>query len=367
MATEPRARRGYLVVADISGYTSFLSGTELEHAQAIIEELTALIRARLTPPLRFVKLEGDAVLCYADGATFAVGERLIEVLEVCYFEFSSRLFDMARATTCPCAACASIDTLDLKFVAHYGTFVVRPTDGMEDLAGPDVILVHRMLKNSITDRTGCRAYVFFTDACLARMPGSLALPRHSETYESLGETLGGVHDLKPVLDEMRGAAREYISAEEADFEIAAEGPSPPAVVWQYCVDAEKRARWVLNEKSVEYQPNARGRIGAGATSHCAHRLGADALRHYVDWRPFSYFTNSMLSPKGEPVWTEMYEFHARDDGGTSGLVRIRLARRTLLARLMFRFVTRPLLRFLFGRAIAKLMRVIEEDMAAAGT
>lgn len=60
-----QARQGYLLLADISGYTAFLTGTELEHAQAIIHELTTLIRQRLAPPMRFVKLEGDAVFCYA--------------------------------------------------------------------------------------------------------------------------------------------------------------------------------------------------------------------------------------------------------------------------------------------------------------
>ena len=90
MADEQRARQGYLVLADISGYTAFLTGTELEHAQAIIHELTTLIRERLAPPLRFVKLEGDAVFCYADEAAFPDGERLVELLEACYFEYSNR-------------------------------------------------------------------------------------------------------------------------------------------------------------------------------------------------------------------------------------------------------------------------------------
>jgi hypothetical protein len=75
---DPAPRRGYLLLADISGYTAFLTGTELEHAQAIIRELTKLIRQRLTPPMRFVKLEGDAVFCYAGCETFANGERFIE-------------------------------------------------------------------------------------------------------------------------------------------------------------------------------------------------------------------------------------------------------------------------------------------------
>ena len=68
MTSGYRSQQGYLVLADISGYTAFLTGTEIEHAQGIIQELTTLIRERLTPPMRFVKLEGDAVFCYAPAA-----------------------------------------------------------------------------------------------------------------------------------------------------------------------------------------------------------------------------------------------------------------------------------------------------------
>ena len=32
-------QHGYLVIADISGYTSFLAGTELEHSQEILADL----------------------------------------------------------------------------------------------------------------------------------------------------------------------------------------------------------------------------------------------------------------------------------------------------------------------------------------
>ena len=191
MADEQRARQGYLVLADISGYTAFLTGTELEHAQAIIHELTTLIRERLAPPLRFVKLEGDAVFCYTDEAAFPDGERLVELLEACYFDFSNRLDNMVRGTTCRCNACASMNTLGLKFIAHFGMYVLQASNGVDDLAGPDVILVHRLLKNTISEGLGVEAYAFFTDSCLKRMPASFVLARHAETYDSFGETTGG--------------------------------------------------------------------------------------------------------------------------------------------------------------------------------
>ena len=73
---------GYLVLADITGYTSFLTRTELEHAHGIVAELTALVIAKLAAPLRFVELEGDAVFAYAPASAFADAERLIDMMEM---------------------------------------------------------------------------------------------------------------------------------------------------------------------------------------------------------------------------------------------------------------------------------------------
>ena len=187
---------GYLLLADISGYTAFLTGTELEHSHAIVTELTRLIRSKLVPPMRFVKLEGDAVFCFASGDAFPDGEQLVELVESCYFDFSSRLLDMTRSTTCRCDACQEIGGLDLKFVVHYGTFIVDrdDDDGRIDLAGPDVILAHRLLKNTIIEAGGPEAYAFFSDPCLARSSAEFSLPAHSESYDSFGEVTGVIQD-----------------------------------------------------------------------------------------------------------------------------------------------------------------------------
>src|SRR5438552_17676591 len=91
-------REGHLLLADISGYTEFLTGTELEHAHEIIRELTALIRERLAPPLRLVKRDGDAVLCYANAETFRDGERHVELIEACRFDLSHGRLDRAAGT-----------------------------------------------------------------------------------------------------------------------------------------------------------------------------------------------------------------------------------------------------------------------------
>jgi hypothetical protein len=355
------------VLADISGYTAFLAGTELEHASDIVRELTALVRDRLAPPMRFVKFEGDAVFCYADEAAFEEGERLIELIESCYFDFSNRLLDMERGTTCRCAACASIGSLDLKFVAHYGAYVIDHEGDREDLAGPDVILVHRLLKNTVGDDDGPQAYAFLTDPCLRRMPPPFELPSHSESYESFGRTTGGVHDLKPVLARMREARYVYVDSEDADVEISfGEHPYAPAVVWQYFVDADKRLRWQPLQTAITNQPNQRGRLGPGASSHCAHGVGGDALREYLDWRPYRYFTNRFTPLGHGPMFfpcIETFEF-TPIEAGTAVHYRLRLENCGPLTRLRF-LIVGPFARRLLKRSGRTLRRTLDEDAAKA--
>jgi len=50
MATTPEP--GFLVIADLTGYTSYLSRSELEHAPAIAGDLPETILGRLDPPFR---------------------------------------------------------------------------------------------------------------------------------------------------------------------------------------------------------------------------------------------------------------------------------------------------------------------------
>jgi uncharacterized protein YndB with AHSA1/START domain len=301
------AMDGYLLLADISGYTTFLTGNELEHSHAIVTELTKLIRSRLIPPMRFVKLEGDAVFCFAGADAFPDGEQLVELVESCYFDFSSRLLDMTRSTTCRCDACRAIGGLDLKFVVHYGTFIVDrdDDDGRIDLAGPDVILAHRLLKNTIVESGGPEAYAFFSDSCLAGSPNWLSLPAHSESYDSFTEVTGRVQDLAAVSDRRRESQRIRVTPEDAGIDVSYIIEAPPSVVWQYWVQPEKRAKWAwaATETSVVFTPNGDGRRGTGGSSHCAHSVGGDSLREYLDWRPYEYFTCRFTPLPAEVVTT----------------------------------------------------------------
>src|SRR3972149_2782867 len=106
-------KHGYFIIADISGYTSFVAKTELEHSHEILSELLELLVSRFQPTLTVSKLEGDAVFAYTSKEVFIRGETLVDFIESIYVAFRDKQFSMKRNTTCTCNACRNIPSLDL--------------------------------------------------------------------------------------------------------------------------------------------------------------------------------------------------------------------------------------------------------------
>src|SRR5215208_3507942 len=156
------------LIADISGYTGYLADVELEHAQDILADLVGAVVSALRPAFRLAKLEGDAAFTFQ--ATERVdGSMLLDTVERCYFGFRRRRRDVRQATSCECDACLRIPDLNLKFVVHTGLVVRQEMAGLEELIGRDVIVAHRLLKNTVGEDTGATAYALLTDACITAM------------------------------------------------------------------------------------------------------------------------------------------------------------------------------------------------------
>ena len=144
------------------------------------------IVADLVPPFRLVKFEGDAVFAAArEGETGLHGVDLVDTLRACHRAFRVRLGQANERWTCTCGSCARIQELDLKFVLHHGEYVLQQVGRQEELLGPDVNIVHRLLKNHhATDLVGPRPYALLSDALIAALgvpdDGMLAA---TETYD----------------------------------------------------------------------------------------------------------------------------------------------------------------------------------------
>jgi uncharacterized protein DUF2652 len=237
-------QHGYLIVADISGYTSYLAGTELTHARDILTELLELILERFKPLLTIVQLEGDAVFAYLPETKILREETLLEMMESTYFAFRDRVEGIRRRTTCQCNACKAIPTLDLKFIMHFGEYLLQNISGITELVGSDVNLVRRLLKNHIADATGWKAYILFTDAGLTQLNVKLEnLHEQVESYEHLGEVKTYSLNLRARYQELVEARRILISPEEADVIVTRMVRASPVIVWEWLNDIQKRLQW----------------------------------------------------------------------------------------------------------------------------
>ena len=193
-------QRGFILIADITGYTAYLNDSELAHAQGTLTELLELLIGHIKSPLVISRLEGDAVISYGLEAGFIGGQTFLETIENTYFDFRKAIEIMVLNNTCQCNACANVSTLDLKFFVHFGTFVLQKLGNHEELLGTDVNLIHRLLKNSVTVDTDIRAYLLCTDAAVHALgfehPGR-SMARHVERVDDFGETTMWITDMQP--------------------------------------------------------------------------------------------------------------------------------------------------------------------------
>ena len=282
---------GQFVIADISGYTQFLTEGELEHAHEIVAELLNSIIAAIDAPLTVSRIEGDAVFLYGETPPDVYGQTVLETVESLYVSFSSALENMVLNTTCDCNACANINGLGLKIVMHCGEFIKTDVSGTETLTGSDVITVHRLLKNTVRETTGIVDYLLITQACvddlgLERIVATWT--RHTEEYEHIGEVTGYVSSLKDVWEFVR--QQRAIKVLEADSWITHQGHSgaPPAIVWDHLIDPRKRNTW-SDADSSDLVGETDGRIGPGSEYHCAHGETI-AVFTVLDTRPSEYMT-----------------------------------------------------------------------------
>jgi uncharacterized protein YndB with AHSA1/START domain len=310
------------VIADISGYTNFLAAVELDHAQDIIADLMDTVVEGLRPPFRLAKFEGDAAFVYA--VTEKVdGSLLQDAIESAYFAFRKRMRNIRRASSCECEACRSMVSLDFKFVVHHGQMVKQKMGGREELAGRDVIVVHRLLKNAVNERIGGRAYALYSDACIQAMdidPVAQGLAEHHETIDVIGDVKLWLRDLEEAWEKETARTRVEVTREDShatfEFDIAAARPT----VWEHFTVPGHRPKWQSSEGVVE--DTANGRRGVGTRNHCMH--GKDAvIEEILDWRPFDYVTmTNQLPIPGTPKITTTLAFIDRPNGATRIEIRV---------------------------------------------
>ena len=289
------------MIADITGYTMYLSQSELDHAQEILTALLELLLDHTRPPLVLSRLAGDAVISYGLSDNFYKGQTFLEVIEDTYVAFRKAIEQMVLNNTCRCKACANISNLDLKFFIHYGDFAiqhigrtgtVRLTEAErfrdhDELVGSNVNLIHRLLKNQVTEQTGLSAYTLYTSQAVEHLnlPGLVeTLISLEETYEHLGRVQIWVQDMHPVWEQKHAAMHVVIPPDQVLGQFETEIAMPPDRVWDYLTDP-RTLNHLIRADRLEVSHLAHGRVDTGTVYKCIHGNQTTPLT-ILEWQPF---------------------------------------------------------------------------------
>ena len=244
---------GFLVIADIVGYTEFTLCSEIDHAEGVMKGLIGTLVESMQGPFEVAKLEDDAVFAHLpDGR--GSGQDPVAALDAVYIAFRDMLFQMQRSSGCPCHACSNIGALDLKMIVHHGT------------------------------------YAFVTDAALSaiRTGSSRSTVPHEEALDQIGAVGGQVHDLQPVWEAHVANRFVRVEPEDAFLSVSEFIPLPPEEAWTFMHDDGNWAVWSESDETHVRRP-ASGHDGIGTRKHCIH--GTDDIVHtIIDWRPYDYYT-----------------------------------------------------------------------------
>ncbi len=320
----PKAQNACFVIADLSGYTKFLASVEIEHAQDIVADFLSTVVEALRPAFRLAKFEGDAAFLYSAGEA-PDGSLLQDQIEGAYFAFRRRRRDVRQASACPCDACLRMGDLDFKFVAHCGAMVIQRMAGLEELAGRDVILVHRLLKNGVSAHLGHGAYALYSDACIAAAgidADGQGLVATRETIEEIGEVTVWHRDLHDAWQREEARERRVVGRDAAYLSWEFEIPAPQEIVWRYATVPGQWQQWWDADAITEMSED--GRRGVGTQNHCIHG-DAVVIEEILDWCPPEYFTIGITIPVPDaPQIVMTRAVSERQDGGS--VLEMRVAR-----------------------------------------
>ncbi len=356
---------GILLIADISGYTRFLASSELEHAEDSLRSLLNLIIEHTRAPLVISRLEGDAVISYAPARSYQQGQTIVEIIESTYYDFCRARELMMLNTTCTCNACRNIPNLDLKFFVHFGSFMLEPLYTYTELVGTDVNLVHRLTKNSVTQQTGLKAYVAYTQSAVDALgidQIAETMIRHTDTYESIGDVQVYLDDLRSKWEQEKTRTRMSVQEGEDALRFEDDFPLPPLMMWDIVSSPQYKAI-LSGSQSARVDNLTKGRIGLGTTYYCAHgsRVSPETI---VDWQPPREYTWTSDPLFG--VYTlNTVRLSSSDEGSHLAVLFGKPMGGRRLTRWLFIVILGPIAAWGMKRNLRNLHRQIEIDLSEA--
>ena len=227
----------------------------------------------------------------------------MDAIEASYIAFRRRLRSIDQATSCDCNSCNLAPGLDLKLFVHHGSYVRTRIAGHDELAGKDIIIVHRLLKGTTAAAARASGFALFTAGAveaLGLQPTALGLAEATEAIDQLGQVSTFTLDLEPVWQAETGyvaltshvAARSLTSPPPSQRSLGRLGPPDLAVASNRVGGAARhrgnlagRSAWGRNHCPMRYGSARDDRGGRGLAAIRSYRL---ALRRSLGWTGRGY-------------------------------------------------------------------------------
>jgi len=244
-----QTQQALLFMPDISGFTQFVSETEVMHSRHIVQELLEIIIDSNHLNLQISEIEGDAIFFYRPGNKPDL-KSLLQQVEKMFTGFHAHLKLYEHQRICPCGACKNAVDLTLKIIVHFGDVTGIAIKEHKKLFGKDVILLHRLLKNSLNRKE----YVLFTEGLvdemkLQHLPNWYMPQRASEQYD-VGEVQFYFSDLSDLHKTVRVDPPVYNSSSKTYVAFAEEEviAAPMEKIFQTLVTMQQREKFSGSDK-----------------------------------------------------------------------------------------------------------------------
>ena len=201
-------KTGFLLIADISGYTPFIKNHSMRnkplignkiadfwdsHADKLINTLLEEVIQNFEPVMQFNKLEGDAALFFLEEINDEnqiqnIYDRMLITRE----KFNSKVNSLQFVQSCPCDPCQQSKNLKLKMFLHKGFFNQTEIRNNQELSGEALIFIHRMLKNKIKSSE----YFLFSETALGKLEKLVEFSLITQKIDDFGSQKLGLIDFE---------------------------------------------------------------------------------------------------------------------------------------------------------------------------
>jgi len=202
----------FLVIADISGYTKFTqqNKSDIRDTERIICELLESIIDATNEKLVFYEHAGDAVTFYAESDKSGKTANLIfQQVEQMIKAFNNKKYVLLNEADVKEKDLAKeLKKLYLKTIVHHGEALFTKVKGIIKVAGQDVIIAHKLLKNSAR----VKQYILTTKnfSSLDGFISKYKSQKISETYAGLGKVHASIYNTIPGIYKNSNSINRFI-------------------------------------------------------------------------------------------------------------------------------------------------------------